>query len=66
MELWESRPPKLAFASGHLLRCVRAIRFLGSVSATAHHLLLHRIVFISFLVVPHLPWIAFVYFPVDV
>jgi hypothetical protein len=65
-ESWESRPPEQAFASGHLLRCVRAIRFSGSVSATASRFLLHRNVFISFLVVPFLPRVGFVYFLVDV
>jgi hypothetical protein len=45
---------------------VRAIRFSGSVSTTASRFLLHRNVFISFLVVPFLPRVGFVYFPVDV
>ena len=49
-ELWESRPPEPPFVLGHLLGCMQAIRFLGSVSATAPRLRLHRNVFISFLV----------------
>jgi hypothetical protein len=64
--VWESRSPEPAFASGHLLRCVRAIRLFGSVSVTACYLLLHWNVFISFLVVPLLPQIGFIYFPVDI
>jgi len=47
-ELWESRPPEPSFVSRHLLGCVRAIRFLGSVSTTARRLHLHRNGFISF------------------
>ena len=57
--VWESRPLEPAFASGHLHGCVRVIRFLGSISMTARHLLLNWIVFISFLVVPLLPQIGF-------
>jgi len=45
---------------------VRAISFLENISVTACCLLLHRNVFISFLVVPFLPWIGFVYFLGDV
>ena len=41
MKLWVSRPLEPAFASGHLLWCVQAIRFLGSVSTTACHLVFH-------------------------
>jgi len=60
-ELWESRPPEPPFVSGHLLGCVWAIRFLGSISVIARCLRLHWNVFISFLVSS-----SDRYFPVDV
>jgi hypothetical protein len=53
-------------AFGQLLGCVWPIRFLESVSETARRFPLHRNVFISFLVLPFLPRIGFVYFPMDI